>query len=391
MKYKTISVAIIVMLILVGLSFATNINKDASYLKVIAQEVSPEPVEPGQDITLNIRLYNYGDKKAEKVNVKLNAQYPFYLKTESQDFKDYNDICVGCSKKNSYYLNINANAISGIYPIEFEIYEQNGTIKKTEEINIMVIGIPDIIFESNPVEKRICPNDEFKVKFKFKNIGTGIARNIKIVPSSCSFIKLGSGLKIIDELKPDEIKNIDIVFSVAENIEPNTYNIPLSINYLDEQSKKYNLSQNFGIKIVHQAEINLQNLKITPQNNIKKGDEIEVEVRVENIGKGNAKNVKLALESDLEGIKTAYLGMIEKDNDEPTIFTLTASKSGKIKNSLKIIYNDDFGEHQLTEIFLVDINENKNQNSITIIYGVFGLILISAFLMWLMKKNKKNN
>jgi len=56
MKYKTILIATIIILFFVKISFATTLNIDASDLKIVAQEVSPEPVEPGQDVTLKIRL-----------------------------------------------------------------------------------------------------------------------------------------------------------------------------------------------------------------------------------------------------------------------------------------------------------------------------------------------
>ena len=63
----------------------------APNVRILTDEVSPEPVEPVQDVTVKIRIYNRGGAIAKDVNVELDARYPFYLKTESQDFKEYED------------------------------------------------------------------------------------------------------------------------------------------------------------------------------------------------------------------------------------------------------------------------------------------------------------
>ena len=122
MKYKIILVLLAIIAMFTNISFAS-LNTDVSNLRIVAEQVTPEPVEPGQDVMVKARVYNYGDSIAQDVNVKLNAHYPFYLKTQSSNFADYDNICIYCSKDNTYYLTVDANAVSGIYPIEFEIYE----------------------------------------------------------------------------------------------------------------------------------------------------------------------------------------------------------------------------------------------------------------------------
>ena len=387
MKYKIILVLLAIIAMFTNISFAS-LNTDVSNLRILAEQVTPEPVEPGQDVMVKARVYNYGDSIAQDVNVKLNAHYPFYLKTQSSNFADYDNICIYCSKDNTYYLTVDANAVSGIYPIEFEIYENKGATKKIQEINILVVGIPNIVFEADSIKKTIMPNEEFTAQLTFKNIGTGIARNIKIVPQSTDFIKLGSGLEVIEEINPKEEKTINISFDVTETLVPNTYNLPFEIGFSDERSNKYNISQNFGIKVVHGAELGLQNLKITPQNNINEGDEIEIQIRIENTGSGNAENVKVVLDSIMEGNKVAYMGRIEKNDDEPTIFSMNAVSAGNIKNILKITYRDDFGEHELIEEFSINVEEKKKQNSMTIVFICLGLTILAAFYGGLKRKNK---
>ncbi len=369
----------------------TAVYKDFPSLRIIAEEVSPEPVEPGQDVTVKVRIYNYpvygiqgNDDTTADATVRLDVKYPFYLKAESRSSDDCN-ICTGCSKDYTYYLVVDSNAASGIYPVTIKV--TRGHIEREEDINIKVIGAPDIIFESHANGEKIKAGDGFSITAQFKNIGTGIARNIKITPLSEKFIMLGSGMKIIDAMKPGEEVDLVMSFSVDESVSPGAYAIPVQLTFIDERSGRYTLSENLGIKIVHDAELGLQNIKITPANNIKTEDIIEVQLRIENIGDGNAENVKIILESELEGNKVAYLGRIEKDSDEPTIFTLAAGGHGEINNKIRITYRDDFGEHELTEEFIIYIDETEKTDQL-LLFGLPGIIIAAVVVGGLMRKNK---
>jgi len=72
---------ILILLTISGVS-ASKFESDSPSLRIIAEEVSPEPVEPGQDITVKIRLMDEGCRTAEDVSLRFKETHPFFLKSE---------------------------------------------------------------------------------------------------------------------------------------------------------------------------------------------------------------------------------------------------------------------------------------------------------------------
>ena len=101
----SILLLIAISLISITIVSASAYNTNSPYLRVVAEEVSPEPVQPGQDVTVKIRLTNDGGETAEDVSLKLNANYPFFIKTESNNFENKRTLCVGCSIDNTFLKN----------------------------------------------------------------------------------------------------------------------------------------------------------------------------------------------------------------------------------------------------------------------------------------------
>lgn len=353
-----------------------------SNINIIIEGVTPEPVEPGQDVTVKVRVYNSGGATAKNVDLKLAAEYPFYLKTEGQEFADSKDICDGCSKDNSYYLVVDADAKSGLYPVKFTAFVDQ-QLKVEKEVDIRVTGVPDIIFESESVDGLIKPGEAFSTEITLSNIGTGKARNIKIIPQSKDFITLGSGLHVVDELKPDQDAKIPLEFSVGEDVDPDSYNIPISLIFLDENGVSRNFTENLGVKLADHAEVYLQNIKTIPPS-IDVGETFTLQIRVENVGSGDAKNVQAVLLSPIRGNKETYIGRLEKDDDAPGIFTLRPLWPGKTNNRIIISYSDDFGQHQVSEAFAL----NVGMKSVTIALVIVLLLVILGFIGYFLFRRK---
>lgn len=363
----------------------TGYSSSTSNVQLITESVSPDPVEPGQDVTVQVRVYNRGGATAKNVDIKLNEAFPFHLKSKSQEFRKPQDICVGCSKSSSFYLVVDSDAVSGIYPITFTSYV-DGKVGVDEEVDIQVSGKPDIVFKSPSVDTLVKPGDVFKTSIVLTNIGTGKARNIKITPQSSDFISLGSGLHVVEELKPDKTATLELEFSVGKEVAPDSYNIPIEFEFLDEEGNVYNISENLGVKLVDYGEVYLQNWKITPQT-IKQGQEFTLQIRLENVGTGDAKNVKAVLETDMQGSKETYLGRLQKDDDAPGVFALVSDKAGIVNNKLIVTFTDDFGNHELVEEFSITVG--KSYMTIMLIGGaVLVLILFTLYIIFSRNRNR---
>ncbi|MBU0461095.1 MAG: hypothetical protein KJ574_00770, partial [Nanoarchaeota archaeon] len=286
-----------------------------------------------------------------------------------------------------YYLVVDANAVSGIYPIKFTA-TIDGKAKVEKEVSIRVTGVPDLIFESDAVTRLVKPNDIFTADMTLTNIGTGKARNIKVTTSSDDFILLGSGLELIDELKPGRSTNTALEFSVGDEVIPDSYNVPILFDFTDENGAEHNMTQNLGVKLANYGEVYLQNVKTTPSQ-VNVGEAFTLQVRVENVGTGDAKNVKAVLESSFGGAKEAFIGRLEKDDDAPGIFTLTALGPGNINNKLTITYTDDFGEHEVIEHFSTNVGIKSKPLGLFI--AVMIIITLGLAYLLFFRKHRLHN
>ena len=372
-----------VILVVISLVSITFVSASTSpYLRVIAEEVSPEPVEPGQDVIVKIRLINEGGEVANGASLKLNAEYPFFVKTESNNFENKKTLCVGCSIDNTYYLIVDANAKSGLYPIDFKIYYDDMIVKPSDTINIKVVGKPDIVLETKNIDVNISSGDKFVVNFYAQNIGTGIARNIKVTPQSDKVLMIGSNINLINEISPEKTVSFSAEFIVKESLVPDTYKFPIKLEYVDEQGNNYENLIEVGINVLNRAEISFQSIKITPTMPTL-ADEVHMEGIIENTGKGDANKATVELIIE-EKVYKAFIGQLKADDDAPFYFDTKPESIGMQNATLKVSYYDDFGFHTYETTISKEVR--KPTNNLIIVILIIAVITGIAYLHFKRKK-----
>ena len=341
-------------------------------IQIVKNEITPEPVEPGNDITLKIMITNSGNELADNVNIIPQISSPFYFK--KSDLNNQNiAICGGCSYDATYYLSVNSDTISGIYPIIFQVEYELGLIKE-ETILVKVIGIPDIMINYDKEEIHY-PEENFKLNLILDNLGTGNARNIKITSLSEDFLLSGTQTKTIDILNANKKKEIELNFQTNSNLNSGLYKIPFEITYLDELGNELKKEYDLSINIKETSSITLQNLKIENyQTNI--FDEIIITGIIENNGDGKAENVYAYIKTDLDGYNKSFVGSLKADEDSPILFKLKSSNSGDFPIKLIISYEDDKGIHTLEENLKVEVTKPTNT-----LYTITGILLLFGIII----------
>lgn len=369
-----------------SLVLATAYNADSSSLKLLLEEVTPEPVEPGQDVTVKIRIINEGGESAEDVSVKLNYDNPFYLKTTSDDPEKTKDLCVGCSMDNTYYLIVDADAKSGFYPLTFEISYGDVIVTPSETINIKIVGKPDILLQTINTDTNVTSGETFNLEIQIGNIGTGIARNIKVIPDSENIMMIGSNVNLVDEILPNQTKTFTSEFIIKESLEPDTYKFPITLEYVDEQGNSYTESFDIGINVLNKAYIGIQSIKISPTNPTLL-DQAHLEGILENTGKGEANKVTIELITENKKYQ-AFVGQLKADDDAPFYFDAKPETVGINTAKLKISYYDDFGYHEIETTLEKEV-QRPNNTLLIIIVVLLILGVIIGYFLYKRKKAKK--
>ncbi len=388
LNYKiTISLLLIIINLvnICGVSASGEYSTDSPSLRIVAEEVSPEPVEPGQDLTVKIRLTNEGGETAREVSLKLKENFPFFIKTESKNLEMKRTLCIGCSIDNTYYLIVDANAKSGIYPLDFEIYGDGIIIHPSDVIDIKIVGKPDLILNTEVIEANVSSGDKFEMKFDVRNIGTGIARNIKITPQSDNVLMLGSNINLINKINPNETASFKSEFIVKDSLIPDTYKFPVNLEYVDEQGNSYETSFDIGINILDRADISFQSIKINPSRPTVV-DEVHMEGIIENTGTGDANKVTIELITSEGKTYKAFIGQLKADDDAPFYFDVKPESAGMQNAILRVLYSDDFGFHSYETSITKEVR--KPTNSAMIIIVVLTIILFGLGYFYYKKKIK---
>jgi hypothetical protein len=369
---------------------ADTLIKEIPSLRVVAEEVSPEPVEPGQDLTVKIRVYSdyvygvpaYSNASGDDARVSLDVKYPFHLKSGSRD--DEPDICTGCSKDYTYYLVVDAGAVSGTYPLTVKI--TRGALEREYDISVKVTGIPDVVYDASPPSSPANAGGGYVIQTVFRNIGTGTARNIKVSSPSEKFVILGSGLKVIDSLAPGAGTLLPLSFDVDESVKSGSYSIPLLVSFIDEKGMGYSLTSQVGVKVVNPAKLGIESLKTSPDGSFIAGEPVQASLRIQNMGKGDADNVRAVMTLPDGSSVVSYLGKLKPDEDAPAVFSFTPDYAGNYSYKIAVQYEDGYGIHASEESLAARVREKDKGNTPYIAAAAVLLVVLAVAVRLARKK-----
>lgn len=357
---------------------------------IVLMELSPQPVEPGRDLTLSVMLVN-GDFDITGVRLHILPDSPIILKNDNDRIINEGNVLKYGAVVETYLLHIDPSAVSGTYEVEFEAYwsRNDPERKTTRTFEVQVRGAPQLAISNITIDPEfISPKDAFNLTFSVSNEGTGVARDIEINSATIGlpFVPDGSDTRIIKILNPGESVSLNFRLLVKDKTEISSYPIPIKMEYKDENGNNISSQNIIGINVVGDAEISIANIKIEPQNP-SKGDLVTITMRLENFGNGDAKSVKVNLDIPFEGSKTAFLGKIKPDDDAPGVFTFYATESGDVPYTASIEFEDDLGRHTVKESLVLNVR-NTNKNGIII--PIIAVVLVAGLFMFYLFRVKKS-
>jgi hypothetical protein len=372
-------------------------------LQIMAVEINPQPARPGEDMFIKINIENYGNSPAEDVIVELEENFPFHFKYHNieHDYLHNTNTTIHIPKISAYghyeafyYFTIDSQAKSGEYELGFRISRtKEGIVGLVKNFKIDIKGTPDLVLVNSSLSPtNIEPGDEFTLKTTVLSVGTGNAKNIRIslsLDDNSPIIPLEDSSIFIPRLDAGEPQTVEFKLQLSQDAPITSYNIPIQITGFDEtESIRINSSETIGFDVLARAKLNIASIKTEPVIGTT-GDELKLVVRIDNVGAGEATSVKASIQ-DLRfpGIKEAFIGKIEPDDDNPAVFTLLPDRSGNFNYVLRIDYKDDFGEHYVEEN-LVLVVRPSGRSSLIIVF--FLLAIGSVIFLYYRKRYKREH
>jgi len=271
---------------------------------VIVSEISPTPeVFAGDTFNETIELTNVGDKKALRVRLVVDIDYPFALMNTSSN------IFVGSirgdrSSTVAMQISVDKKALVAIYSIDFQIEweDSNGaTYRQFNTFNVRVLGRPNIDIQETISDRdpsRVSAGESFIKYLNLENMGVEEARMVKLsLDISYPFtLPRASSNIFIGDLGIDEKKSVSVEISVDRNA-VGVYSIHYTISYEDSYGWNYEKTGAFGVEVLGKPKMLIyETISSRDGNRIFTGDTFTKEFNLTNIGGYETKRAQLSLD-----------------------------------------------------------------------------------------------
>ena len=324
---------------------------EAAFSSVTITDVTPTELHPGDTCKVTVTVKNNGGMDAR--DIRLAFQGTETVSLIGPTVVHINTLNSWCSKEVEITVHVKEEAPNGVYSIPIACswrgyyfdpkkgYVATDTITAQLGISFsikgrVVMNIGDIT--TDPADIR--PGDEnVELRVFIENSGEAAAKDVEAVlicdgnNENASFKPSWSGTdrSYIGRLnsggKAEAIFHID----VAENVESNTYSIPLRIRYKDTNGEEYEVMRSVEILVEPKPEFEIVSYYTEPAK-ISAGDKgVKLHVKVRNVGSEKAESVSVRITGEADvpfdyDVKSDYLGNLKIGEDGVGILKFDVDK-----------------------------------------------------------------
>jgi len=323
-------------------------------LKVTLQSQSPDPVEPGQVLTVKFKIENEGKETSSDVIVKLKPGFPFSLHGDVAE-KNIGKLRASSTGADavivSYKLKVNSGAVEKDTELELDIISGGGVISYNDDEFLIDIQTHDAVLDITSIKaepSQVAPGETAQVHITIKNLADSLLKDIKFdLDFSGSGLPLApyqsSSERRIAQLDSGFQNSLTFTIIASPDASPGLYKIPLVIDYKDEKANSFNESDLLAITIGDSPKLRPFIKKSTVLKSASPG---KLTIGLANAGTNNLKFVELFIlpSDDYELISTSdyfYIGDIDSDDTESEELDIYINKKVEELNvPVKLKYND---------------------------------------------------
>ncbi|MEZ5335680.1 MAG: hypothetical protein R2741_10780 [Methanolobus sp.] len=362
-------------------------------LDILAAEVSPQPVRPGQELLVRVSVANYDDETANNVVLGVENQFPLILRFSEKEYgvKSISNSSFRIERISSngnveinYNFLIDPEARTGTYHVTFTLSDNDGVVV-TKTLSVEIEGTPAIaLMNSSFSREGISPGDTFFLNTTVASVGSGNAKDIRItliLDDIPALVAVQDNAEFIHTLDAGEEKQVSFKLSLSKDADITSYNIPISIEAVDDtESLDISSVETIGFEAKGRAKLDIANVKNDPVIP-EKGNELTQIIRIENVGEGEARSVKVTLSGlKMSGTSEAFIGKLDANDDAPATFSFIPEKSGNQEYTALIEYEDDFGNHSIEQQLTMSV-KGSSPFQILLVVIIIALIAFGAFTL----------
>jgi hypothetical protein len=311
----------------------------------------------------------------------------------SNDFDRIGEI--GPGQSTTITFSIQAPAKSGMYYPEVWIDTLGArSVKYPVPVNVNTpVGIQKqaILILDSSLTGSQNPGDEIPVSVTVTNSGGMLADDVtvKVENVSSTVAPKNTDLYHLGNLGAGEQKTFDLILLSDKNTVAGLVKVPVTIRYNAIDGTP--MTQSTGIDVMFRgvAELGFVSVDTNPSR-LTEGTPLDLTVRIENTGTGEAKQVSAKIDLPAEGTKEAFIGKIKPGNDAPAIFLLEGMKGGTYPYNLTISYTDDMGQHTLIRQMNLRVPPADTSGNIILALIVLCILAFVGYRYWYLPKKNGN-
>ena len=188
-------------------------------------------------------------------------------------------------------------------------------------------------------------NKEFTVGISLENCGTQIPENITF-----EIISIPPDIMVTESLVAhfprfvysNSERQLRYHMRTTPDAKPGPHIIKMKLMYGNKDVTRTTYYEVEVIVIGEHAEPRISSVRTNPEY-IYEGDTVDLNLGIENFGKGIAKSLAVDLGYDFQGIKNSTIGTLGLNSSQTALFKFKANRSGTFEIPVIINYEDDYG------------------------------------------------
>ena len=309
----------------------------AAFSSITITDVTPTEFSPGDTSEVIVTVKNNGGRDAK--DIRLAFQGTEVLSPVGRTVAHINTLNSWSSKEVKITIHVEEEAANGIYPIpvtcswrEYYFDPSQGYVtgpEQTVELGLSFIVRGSVVINignvtTDPTDIRPGAED-VEISAFIENSGEAAAKDVEAkLICNVDFKPSWSGTdrSYIGRLNSGDSKEATFHIDIADNIESNTYSIPLQIRYKDTKGGEYEVMRSVEILVKPKPDFEIVSYYTKPAD-ISAGDKsVELHVRIRNVGSEKAESVSVRSTGEAEvpfdyDVKSDYVGNL-KPNEEWT-------------------------------------------------------------------------
>ncbi|MDP3990499.1 MAG: COG1361 S-layer family protein [archaeon] len=336
-KISVFGVVAILFLSLVTVAFA-----DAGDIDVTLMSQSPDPVEPGQIVTVKFKVENAGAETTKDTIVHLRPSFPFSLYGDVVD-KNIGKLRAGSTGANAiiveYKLKVDEEAVEGYTELELEVGVNQAGVAFVNDEFLINIETHDAVLEITKISmepERIAPGGTATLTIFTKNLADSLLKDIKFTfDFESSDLPLApyqtSSQKRIAQLNSNNQLPLTLPIIADPEAKPGLYKVPVNITYNDEKGNRLTIEDVVAVQIGSAPDLKTYIKRSTV---LRKGETGSITIELANTGTDDIKFLELEIlpTKDFEVLSTspyAYIGDVDSDDTESEEFQIFVKRSVK--------------------------------------------------------------